>query len=98
MYTNNEKPGTYTGFFLKKNNGLQTAVRGGSEGTLIPKWAPAEKGGGQPKMTPHRDKKVPYIVKKLQKGPLYSKKRKIFQGRERSPSLAPLLRAPMPPL
>ena len=47
-------------------------------------------------MTPHRDKKVPYIETKVakrpphsEKGPLYSKKRKIFQGRERSPSLAP---------
>ena len=59
MHTNNEKPGAYTGFFKKKNNGLQTAVRGGSEGTLNPQWVPAESGGGQPKKTPHRDKKSP---------------------------------------
>ena len=59
MYTNNEKPGAYTGFFLKKNNGLQTAVRGGSEGTLIPQWASAEKGGGSPKLLPTGTKKSP---------------------------------------
>ena len=75
MHTNNEKPGAYTGRKNKKNNGLQTAVRGGSEGTLIPQWAPAEKGGeGQPKMTPHRDKKVPYIETKVAKRPPHSEK------------------------
>ena len=58
MHTNNEKPGAYTGFFKKKNNGLQTAVRGGSEGTLIPQWG-ARRKGEQPKKTPHRDKKSP---------------------------------------
>ena len=73
MYTNSEKPGAYTGFFLKKNNGLQTAVRGRSEGTLIPQWAPAEKGG-QPQMTPYRDKKVSYIETKVAKRPPHSEK------------------------
>ena len=62
MHTNNDKPGAYTGFFKKKNNGLQTAVRGGSEGTLIPQWAPAESGAAQKdspqgqKSPLHRDK------------------------------------------
>ena len=68
MHTNNEKPGAYTGFFKKKNNGLQTAVRGGSEGTLIPQWAPAEREGS-PKRLPTGTKKVPYIETKVAKRP-----------------------------
>ena len=73
MHTNNEKPGAYTGFFKKKNNGLQTAVRGGSEGTLIPQWAPAERGGS-PKRLPTGTKKVPYIETKVAKRPPHSEK------------------------
>ena len=69
-----KNPGRIQDFFKKKNNGLQTAVRGGNEGTLIPQWAPAEKGGGQPKMTPHRDKKIPYIETKVAKRPPHSEK------------------------
>ena len=69
MYTNNEKPGAYTGFFLKKNNGLQTAVRGGSEGTLIPQWTSAEKGGAAQNDSPQGQKSLLHRDKSSKKAP-----------------------------
>ena len=64
MHTNNEEPGSYTGFFKRETMGLQggsaDSCKGeGSEGTLISQWAPAEKRGGSPKRLPTGTKKAP---------------------------------------
>ena len=55
--------------FLKKNNGLQTAVRGGSERTLIPQWATPEKGGVAQKDSPQGQKSPLHRDKSSKKAP-----------------------------
>ena len=74
MYTNNEKPGAYTGFFLKEKQWAADSCTGRERGDINPPMGARRKGGGQPKMTPHREKKVPYIETKVAKRPPHSEK------------------------
>ena len=56
MHTNNEKPGAYTGFFLKEKQWAADSCTGRERGDINPPMG-ARRKGGQPKKTPHRDKK-----------------------------------------
>ena len=72
MHTNNKKPGAYTGFFKEKQWAADSCT-GRERGDINPPMG-ARRKGGQPKKTPHRDKKVPYIETKVAKWPLHSEK------------------------
>ena len=69
--------------FLKEKQWAADSCTGRERGDINPPMGAAEKGGGQPKMTPHRDKKVPYIETKVAKRPPHSEKaakKKDFPG------------------
>ena len=49
MYTNNEKPGAYTGFFLKEKQWAADSCTGRERGDINPPMGARRKGGGSPK-------------------------------------------------